>query len=219
MSRQILIINTDKNSDEINKIMGEFLKKNGYDNKKYKGEDVLVKNAAPGFTNPQYMKVYIKDGVLKVVAWIKVFGMEYGVDSDFVACVPKKELKGIINSIIVLFNAPADKVINRNTSDKITNPQDNISLDDLKEAKYELIPDRKASAIVSAVLGVIMFFCAFIPFPMLVALVLTISGIIVGAFGVKSSLKALSIIGIILCSIDTFIYVFGIIGVFLVTLL
>ena len=215
MSRQILIIITDKNSDEINKIMGEFLKKNGYENKKYKGEDVLVKNAAPGFTNPQYMKVYIKDGVLKVVAWIKAFGTEYGVDSDFVACVPKKELKSIINSIIVLFNASDDKVINRNTSEKIASPQENINLDDIKEAKYELIPDRKAAAIVSVVLGVLMFFCAFISFPMLVALVLTISGIIVGAFGVKSSLKALSIIGIIFCSIDTLIYILGIIGVFL----
>lgn len=204
MARQILIIKMDKNSEEIHKIMEEFLIKNGYKNKKYNGEEVLVKNAVPGFTNPQYMKIYIKDGVLKVVAWIKAFGNEFGVDDDFVACVPKKELKGIINSIIILFNATEDEVINRNTIDK-----EIADVDDLKEAKYELNPDMKAAAIVSLVLGIIMFLCLFIPFPVCLAFILTISGIVIGATGIKSSLKALAIIGIVLCSIDTLIYLCG----------
>lgn len=214
MARQILVIKTDKKEEEINNIMLGFLEKNGYKNKKYNGEEVLVKNAVPGFTSPQYMKVYIKDGVLKVVAFIKAFGKEYGVDSDYVACVPKKELKSIINSIIVLFNASEQDIINRNTSDRKASSEDS-NIEGLKEAKYSLNPDMKASAIISFVLGIIMFFCVFIPFPLYLAIILAIAGIIVGASGVRSSLKALSIIGIILCSIDTLIYVFGFIGMIL----
>jgi len=207
MARQILTITTEKTKEEIREMMNQFLVKNGYRNKKYGKENVLIKNTVPGFTSPQYMKIYAKDNVLKVEAWIKAFGTEYGIDNDFVACVPKKELKTTLNSIANLFQVSIADIKNENSQLQSKENGDGESREIMDELQYELIADMKTSAIISTVLGVIMLLVAFIPFPIYLALILTISGIVVGISGLKSSLKALAIIGIVLSSIDTLIFI------------
>lgn len=97
MSRYVNEIKTRKSKEEINRITGEFLTREGFKMMDYDGEKVWKKGTGLAL-GPQFMKVMPGPGKVHVEAWIK-FAILPGVflgemDTEgLVGGAPKRRLK------------------------------------------------------------------------------------------------------------------------------
>ncbi|HEQ71015.1 MAG TPA: hypothetical protein ENN69_00870 [Spirochaetia bacterium] len=106
MARYINEIATKKSAEELNKLIADFMQREGFKNVQFNGETVWKKGMGI-MTGPQFIKTTTGDGKLKLEAWIKfallpgVYVGEMGLNGFFGFAL-KKVLKGRVQRLTQL---------------------------------------------------------------------------------------------------------------------
>ena len=103
-NRFMVDVPTNYSPDQVNDIIAQFMKAEGFNHSMYRGEPILKKGL--GFlTAPQFIKLDVQPGFLHIEAFLKyailpgVFVGEMGLDG-FAGAIPKQMLKGRVDKLI-----------------------------------------------------------------------------------------------------------------------
>lgn len=195
MSRFVADYTISKPDDMIKFIAEDFLKKEGFSQTVYKGENVWKKGIG-AVTAPQFIKLQYGQGHVHLEAWIKSFG-EHGL-TGFYGAIPKSELNSRVQNLVRLLSQEV------NPADGAPAAQGAAAVPSGNAAPVPIaVHNPTSKATISIVTGILSIPLSwFIP---LVGVILGIVGISTGKVGKQSTAKGMATAG----------FITGIIGVVL----
>lgn len=205
MSKQMVTITSSKSVEELNQLLNEYLRKNDYSECVVNEEKLIKRNNIPGVTAPYYLKIYVEEGKVTIIAWGIKLGKEYGVDNDIYIADGKRKIRIGLENIITLLKEDTSVVTNEKI-EEVTDVLNNNNL--LVAALGTNTYDNKNLALGSLGIGIVAF---IVPLPFYIAILIIIVGIQLGRKGLKSSIKVVAIIGLIINIINFVIRIINII--------